>query len=83
MMTVMMIAATAPAGAQPVTQNVQQLERDIEKHEKNIKDKESAIKDLEETAQGPGVTEEEPRERTQGGIQGAQGEIHQTRRDGL
>lgn len=48
-MAVIMMAATAPAAlAQPVTQNVQQLERDIEQHEKNIKDKESAIKDLEE-----------------------------------
>ncbi len=47
-MTVMMMAAVAPAAAQPVTQNVQQLERDIEQHEKNIKEKENAIKDLEE-----------------------------------
>ena len=48
-MAVIMMAAMAPAAlAQPVTQNVQQLERDIEQHEKNIKDKESAIKDLEE-----------------------------------
>lgn len=47
-MTVMMMAAVAPAAAQPVTQNVQQLERDIEQHEKNIKEKENSIKDLEE-----------------------------------
>ena len=48
-MAVVMLAVVAPvAMAQPVTQNVQQLERDIEMHEKSIKDKESAIKDLEE-----------------------------------
>lgn len=48
MMATMMVTAVAPAAAQPVTQNVQQLERDIEQHEKNIKEKENSIKDLEE-----------------------------------
>lgn len=48
-LTVMMMAATAPAAvAQSATQNVLQLEKDIEMHEKNIKEKEDAIKDLEE-----------------------------------
>ena len=46
-MTVMMMAATAPAAMAQATQNVLQLEKDIELHEKNIKDKESSIKDLE------------------------------------
>ena len=48
MTVILMTSLTPVALAQPVTQNVQQLEEEIELHEKNIKEKENSIKDLEE-----------------------------------